>query len=134
MLSSEQGLSKIEPASITNILTLRYDPSISPILPKKTWNDLKPLVEKPSMDLIEKLIEKTIKKQIDVSDVKKICIALSGGIDSTLILTLIKKIMPDIQVDAISIKFANSVDETESASKIAANLDANHHIDRKSVV
>ena len=128
MLSSEQGLSEIKPTSITNILTLRYDPSISPILPKKTWNDLKPLVEKPSVDLIEQLIEKTIKKQIDVSEVKKICIALSGGIDSTLILTLIKKILPDIQVDAISIKFANSVDETESASKIAANLDANHHI------
>ena len=128
MLSSEQGLSEVRPTSITNILTLRYDPSISPILPKKTWNDLKPLVEKPSMDLIEQLIEKTIKKQIDVSEVKKICIALSGGIDSTLIITLIKKILPDIQVDAISIKFANSVDETESASKIAANLDANHHI------
>ena len=118
----------MEPHSITNILTLRYDPSINPILPKKTWNDLKPLVEKPSIDLIEKLIEKTLRKQIDVSYVKKICIALSGGIDSTLILTLIKKILPDIQVDAISIKFANSVDETESASKIAANLDANHHI------
>ena len=118
----------MEPHSITNILTLRYDPSINPILPKKTWNDLKPLVEKPSIDLIEKLIEKTLRKQIDVSYIKKICIALSGGIDSTLILTLIKKILPDIQVDAISIKFANSVDETESASKIAANLDANHHI------
>ena len=128
MLSSEQGLSEIKPTSITNILTFRYDPSISPILPKKTWNDLKPLVEKPSMDLIEQLIEKTIKKQIDVSEVKKICIALSGGIDSTLILTLIKKILPEIQVDAISIKFANSVDETESASKIAANLDVDHHI------
>ena len=109
MLSSEQGLSEIKPTSITNILTFRYDPSISPILPKKTWNDLKPLVEKPSMDLIEQLIEKTIKKQIDVSEVKKICIALSGGIDSTLILTLIKKILPEIQVDAISINFANNL-------------------------
>ena len=94
----------LESSSLVNILTLRYDPSIESNLPKKTWNDLKPLVEKPSIDLIEKLIEKTLRKQIDVSYVKKICIALSGGIDSTLILTLIKKILPDIQVDAISIK------------------------------
>ena len=33
-----------------------------------------------------------------------------------MILTLIKKTVPDIQVDAISIKFANSVDETEGFS------------------
>jgi asparagine synthase (glutamine-hydrolysing) len=36
--------------------------------------------------------------------------------------------MPDIEVDAISIKFANSIDETENASKIAAKLEANHHV------
>ena len=117
-----------EPSSITNILTLRYDPSIAPNLPRKTWNDFKPLIEKPSIEFIEKSIAKTLRKQLDISSVKKICIALSGGIDSTLILTLIKKTIPDIQVDAISIKFANSIDETENASKIAAKLEANHHI------
>ena len=117
-----------EPSSITNILTLRYDPSIAPNLPRKTWNDFKPLIEKPSIEFIEKSIAKTLRKQLDISSVKKICIALSGGIDSTLILTLIKKTMPDIQVDAISIKFANSIDETENASNIAAKLEANHHV------
>ena len=117
-----------EPSSITNILTLRYDPSIAPNLPRKTWNDFKPLIEKPSIEFIEKSIAKTLRKQLDISSVKKICIALSGGIDSTLILTLIKKTIPDIQVDAISIKFANSIDETENASKIAAKLEANHHV------
>ena len=74
------------------------------------------------------MIEKTLRKQLDIPSVKKICIALSGGIDSTLILTLIKKSLPDLQVDAISIKFANSVDETDNASKIAAKLEADHHI------
>ena len=127
-MSSEQGLSRIKPDSITNILTLRYDPSIKPNLPKKVWSDLKPLVQKPSIEFIEKSIKGTIRKQLDISSVKKICIALSGGIDSALILTLIKKTIPDIQVDAISVKFANSVDETESASKIAAELEVDHHI------
>ena len=127
-MSSEQGLSKIKPDSITNILTLRYDPSIKPNLPKKVWSDLKPSIQKPSIEFIEKSIKGTIRKQLDISSVKKICIALSGGIDSALILTLIKKTLPDIQVDAISVKFANSVDETESASKIAAELEVDHHI------
>jgi len=128
MLSSEQGLSKVKPHSITNILTLRYDPSIKPNLPKKTWSDFRPSIQKPSIEFIEKSIKGTIRKHLDISSVKKICIALSGGIDSALILTLIKKTMPDIQVDAISIKFANSIDETENASKIAAKMEANHHI------
>ena len=127
-MSSEQGLSKIKLESITNILTLRYDPSIKPNLPKKAWSDLKPSIQKPSIEFIEKSIKGTIRKQLDNSSVKKICIALSGGIDSALILTLIKKTLPDIQVDAISVKFANSVDETESASKIAAELEVDHHI------
>ena len=54
MLSSEQGLSKVKPHSITNILTLRYDPSIKPNLPKKTWSDFKPSIQKPSIEFIEK--------------------------------------------------------------------------------
>ena len=127
-MSSEQGLSKIKPDSITDILTLRYDPSIKPNLPKKTWSDLKPLIQKPSIEFIEKSIQGSIKEQLNVSSVKKICIALSGGIDSALILTLIKKTIPDIQVDAISVKFANSIDETENASKIAVELGVKHHV------
>ena len=59
---------------------------------------------------------------------KKICIALSGGVDSTLVLSLLRKIKPDIEIEALSIKFANSVDETKNASKIADTFDANHTI------
>ena len=117
-----------KPSSITNILTLRYDPSIAPNLPRKTWNHFKPRTEKPSIEFIEKSIANTIRKQLDISSVKKISVALSGGIDSTLILALMKKTLPDMQIDAISIKFANSIDETENASKIATELGANHYV------
>ena len=64
MLSSEQGLSKIEPTSITNILTLRYDPSIKPNLPKKTWSDFKPSIQNPSIEFIEKSIQKNVKNTV----------------------------------------------------------------------
>jgi len=119
---------KINSSSIVDILTLRYDPSIIPNLPKKTWNDFKSDNIIPNIELIEDLILKDISKNLELLNPKKLCIALSGGVDSTLILSLIRKSNPDIEIEAISIKFANSVDETSNASKIADKFEAHHNI------
>ena len=124
----ETSNSLVNSSSIVNILTLRYDPSISPNLPKKTWEDFKTIDEPPNIELIENLICKDISEKLESLNSKKLSIALSGGVDSTLILSLIRKSNPKINIDAISIKFANSVDETISASKIADKFEANHHI------
>ena len=118
----------LNPSSIVNILTLRYDPSLSPNLPKKTWKDFETIDEPPNIELIENLISKDISEKLESLNSKKLCVALSGGVDSTLILSLIRKSNPNIDIDAISIKFANSVDETLNASKIAEKFEANHHI------
>jgi asparagine synthase (glutamine-hydrolysing) len=118
----------LTPSSIVDILTLRYDPSLSPNLPKKTWKDFETINQPPDIELIQNLISRDISEKIESFNAKKLCIALSGGVDSTLILSLIRKSNPDIEIDAISIKFANSVDETLSASKIAEKFEANHHI------
>tara|TARA_B110000263_G_scaffold97142_1_gene84874 strand:+ start:3984 stop:5186 length:1203 start_codon:yes stop_codon:yes gene_type:complete len=115
-------------SSITDILTLRYDPSLTPNLPKKSWNDFITNNESPNLDTIENLISKNIKQNLENFNIKKLCIALSGGVDSTLILASIRKIFPDLEIEAISIKFANSVDETTTAAKIAETFQANHHI------
>ena len=119
---------KINPSSIVDILTLRYDPSIIPNLPKKKWNDFKSNKINPDIELIENLILSDISKNLELVNPKKLCIALSGGVDSTLILSLIRKQNPDIEIEAISIKFANSVDETTNALKIAEKFEANHNI------
>ena len=124
----ESSNPKINHSSIVDILTLRYDPSIIPNLPKKTWNDFKSKDITPNIELIENLILKDISEKLESLNPKKLCIALSGGVDSTLILSLIRKSNPDINIEAISIKFANSVDETSNASKIADKFDANHNI------
>ena len=115
-------------SSITDILTLRYDPSLTPNLPKKSWNDFITNNKSPNLDTIENLISKNIKHNLENFNTKKLCIALSGGVDSTLILASIRKIFPDLEIEAISIKFANSVDETTNAAKIAETFQANHHI------
>ena len=117
----------LNPSSIVDILTLRYDPSISPNLPKKTWEDFQSTNDEPNLELIENLIIKDISEKIESLNSKKLCIALSGGVDSTLILSLIRKSNPQIDIDAISIKFANSVDETPNALKIAEKFEAQHH-------
>ena len=118
----------LNPSSIVNILTLRYDSTISPNLPKKSWKDFETNNESPNIEKIETLISKDISMKLEISNPKKLCIALSGGVDSTLILSQIRKCNPDLDIEAISIKFANSVDETPTAAKIAEKFEANHHI------
>ena len=118
----------INPSSIVNILTLRYDPNLSPNLPIKTWSDFKPNLQFTDINFIEKSISNYIKQKIETLDAKTVSIALSGGVDSTLVLSLIRKVKPDLNIQAVSIKFADSVDETNDASKIAETFDAEHHI------
>ena len=45
-----------------------------------------------------------------------------------LMLSLLRKTKPDVKINAISIKFANSIDETPAASKMAEKYNADHHI------
>ncbi len=118
----------VNPSSLVNILTLRYDPSITPNLPRKTWEDFLPSENHLNSEIIEKSICDSIKKKLETSDEKKISIALSGGVDSTLVLSLIRQVNPDIDIQAISIKFADSVDETIDAAKIADTFNAEHHV------
>ena len=120
--------SSINPSSIVNILTLRYDPSINPNLPKKTWKDFEPINEPPNLISIENSICNEIEKKLKPTNEQEISIALSGGIDSTLMVSLLRKTKPHVKINAVSIKFANSIDETQAASKIAEKYDAIHHI------
>ncbi len=118
----------LNPSSLVNILTLRYDPNLKPNLPTKTWNDFVSTDNPLSIDSIEKSICDDLEQKFKKFNENKISIALSGGVDSTLVLSLIRKIKPDIEIHAISIKFADSVDETINASKIAEKFNAEHHI------
>ena len=118
----------INPSSIVNILTLRYDPCLKPNLPIKTWNDFESNTESVNIQSIENSIINYIKQKLENFDGQKISIALSAGVDSTLVLSLVRKIKPDINIQAVSIKFADSVDETTDAAKIADTFNAEHHI------
>ena len=119
---------EINPSSLVNILTLRYDPSIKPNLPPKNSKDF--LADDKPIDIqsFENLICNEMQNKLETLGDKEISIALSGGVDSTLVLALLRKIKPEVKLHAVSIKFANSVDETPAASKIAERFNAEHHI------
>jgi len=119
---------QVDSNQIQNILTLRYDPSQNSLLSPITWKNFTPKISNYSLDHIEKIIENYILKKFKNSDVKRISLALSGGVDSTLVLAFLKKTLPDLEIDAISIKFADSVDETKTAEKIAEHFGINHHV------
>ena len=119
---------KLDSDSIKNILTLRYNPTKKSKFTKKTWKDF---VEKPSdtsPQIIENLICSNIDGVIKNSTHTKTSIALSSGVDSTLVLALLKKTCPDVKVNAISIRFEDSIDESKHAAKIASKFDIDHNI------
>ena len=111
--------------SIRNILTLRYDPSQKSILPTLTWEDFS-----PKFHVNDIKIEDNIKSYLEqhLSHTNNLGIALSGGVDSTVVLYLIKNFFPDIKINAFSIRFSNIVDETSIAAKIADFFDVEHTI------
>ena len=117
-----------DPSEICNILTLRYNPKLKSLLPRKTPEQFLAYDNNISTEYIESKIFDSLKQKIEPNKIKKISIALSGGVDSTLILAMLRKIFPDIEIEAITIKFAKSTDESFVAAKIAENFGANHNI------
>ena len=126
-MAAEKSRDTVNPNTIRNILTLRYDSSQKPILPKLSWNNFSTNQAQPNLDTVENLIENYLRNKIGIKT-DKIAIALSGGVDSTLVIAFLRHVFPQIKIEAISIRFANSVDETISAAKIAEHFGANHHI------
>ena len=113
---------EINKSSLVNILTLRYDPSIKPDLHPKTHNDFVFNESSIGIQNIEDIICEEIENKLDLFGDDKLSIALSGGVDSTLALTLFRKIKPQKKIHAISLKFADSIDETPAAANYQRQL------------
>ena len=116
---------KLNLSMIRNILTLRYYPSKEIHSFNISEKDFQNTDDKLNLEKIEHIISKDLQNKISQ---KNISIGLSGGVDSVLVLALLRKVFPDIKINAISIKFSNSVDETDSASYIASQFNVEHHI------
>ena len=78
-------------------------------------------------NFVEKSIRETIYQEIG-TNTGKIGISLSSGIDSTLILALLREEYPSNEIESISVKFSESTDETNASQKISEKFQTNHHI------
>lgn len=116
---------QIDLVMIKNILTLRYDPTSQTKFQKFLPDNFKSIYDELDIDKIESIISKTIQEKISED---RVVVALSGGVDSVLVLALLRKTFPDINIDAISVKFIDSVDETKIASSLASQFNTNHHV------
>lgn len=118
---------KLNTNSISNILSIRYDPNDKPSRNFISWKDLRT----SNSDLLgkktENLLEKSIKNQFGNND-EPLSVSLSGGIDSTLCLALLRKVFPNRKLIAICGVFEGHFDESKIAKKVAKNFDANFHV------
>ena len=74
---------------------------------------------------IEKIISNALKDNISQPTV---VLSLSSGVDSTLITAILRKEFPHLNIESISITFADSIDESPTAKKISEKFETNHHV------
>ena len=87
--------------------------------------------EKQTDEKPEEFVEKSIRRKISHeigTNTGKIGISLSSGIDSTLILALLREEYPSNEIESVSVKFSESIDETDASKKISEKFQTNHHI------
>jgi asparagine synthase (glutamine-hydrolysing) len=106
------------------ILTLRYYPKGPTLLPKLTWRDFIPYsgIE----NVVKPLIEGAIRAVIDYGKPKTIGIAISGGVDSTTVLALTRKLYPQLDIKSLCITFGQDTGEATDAQNAADMFETDH--------
>ncbi len=122
---SKLNLTQLE--SIKQILALRYSTNLETSFQKLVPEDFETKQIINPENIIEQSIRKSISTELD-SNSKKIGMSLSSGIDSTLVLALLRKEFPSTDIESVSVKFSESIDETDISKKISEKFDTNHHI------
>jgi asparagine synthase (glutamine-hydrolysing) len=109
-----------------NLLTLRYDPTEKSSGTLRRWvlEDFKLRSDAgPTSDEVETTIRAVIRKYVISSKATKISLALSTGVDSNVILSLIRNEFPDLEITCVSVSF-DEYSEAGLAKKIAEDKSA----------
>ncbi|HJT84648.1 MAG TPA: asparagine synthase C-terminal domain-containing protein [Nitrososphaeraceae archaeon] len=109
--------------NISNIMTLRYDPSKprTKLIKHITYESMKDRSKPyPSFKDIETQLRKLIKKNILKLKPTNISLALSSGIDSNLILSLLSAEFPNLKIHCITVTF-DEFSEAKTVKKIVEN-------------
>jgi len=126
-----KGIDKLEPGTYIKI---SHDADMES---RKYW-DLKDKIKKNSSDFDEETETKKLREEL-LDSIRHHMIAdvevgafLSGGLDSSSIVTLMKKVAPGTPLSTYSINFPENekVDEGKFSSQVADLIGADHHIVR----
>ena len=120
-------LTTIQLENIKQILTLRYSTNLENSSPEIMPEQFK--IKK--IDNPEILVETSIRNSFHTklgNNPEKIGISLSSGVDSTLVLALLRDEYPSSKIESISVKFSNSDDETKNSEKISEKFHTTHHV------
>ena len=115
--------------NICNIMTLRYDPSQQEtnLVKEVNYKSMKRRkLDCPSVKDIERELRKRIRKNISKSNPSNVSIALSSGVDSNLILYLLRDEFPKLDINCITVSF-DEFTEANVAKKTAENKSASFH-------
>lgn len=110
-------------------MTLRYDPSQEEtnLIKEVSYKSMKRRkLVCPSVEDIERELRKIIRKNISKSNPSNISIALSSGVDSNLILYLLRDEFPKLDINCITVSF-DEFTEAKVAKKSAENKSASFH-------
>ncbi len=118
---------KIDKKQIRNILTIRYNPEQTTIFPELKWKSLSDKITDENGQTTQKLLEKSLQESVPKKS-KSINVSLSSGIDSSLTLSLLRRIFPDKKIIAICGVFKDGFDESKQAEKIAQKFEADFKI------
>jgi asparagine synthase (glutamine-hydrolysing) len=118
----KQSKMRLNKISTKNILTLRYDITTEqPTRKLATVQDFKKSFNDEGGHNTEKLLNASFK---EIKKFDKFSISLSGGIDSSLCLALLRKNFPKAKITAVSGVFEGAFDESTYAKKLAEKFDA----------
>ena len=104
---------------IVNILTLRYDPNSTTSLKKLSWKDFHAKSSTYDIELVSNILRTSILSFVEQNKIKKISLALSGGIDSLLTLSFFRESCPDVDITCLCASF-KAKDPEIKYSKLAA--------------
>jgi len=114
---------------IRNVLTLRYDPTIEikSSIPQIEINQIKNRSNTfPSPEDIERELRTIIREYISRHNTDRISLALSSGVDSNLILSLIRDEYPKLDIKCISVSF-DETSEANYAKETAVSKDSDFY-------
>ena len=104
------------------MLTLRYYPQPQNLIPNLTWKDF---IEYPGIHhYLQPALEGAIHKRLNGNP--NVALGISGGIDSTTILAMIRNIYPNLKIYTFTIFFGEDTSELKEAKQVSEMYETDH--------